>query len=91
MLTNFAVWLVEAFTELLAKLGFSAEEIPRNESKRSVVANNDNASFGKCNWVYIPMSAEEMFLSCDKDATHTSCDYGNVCEMHRCRCSKPLK
>ena len=46
----------------------------------------------KCKWSYIPdYVSDEKFEECLNIATHTSCDFGNVCEQHTCRCSKPLK
>lgn len=29
-------------------------------------------------------------LDCENTATHTSCDFGNVCAEHKCLCSKEL-
>lgn len=49
----------------------------------------------QCGYVFIPLLGEEKedpSWSCDKEATHTCCDYGGeVCVDHKCRCSKPLK
>jgi len=46
----------------------------------------------KCGYFCLPDmfddDEEEEARDCEREATHTSCNYGNVCEDHMCRCSK---
>lgn len=55
-------------------------------------AHREPEAQAKCAWLVLSIdSADHKTKDCDKPATHTCCDYGgNVCEEHRCRCSKPL-
>jgi hypothetical protein len=45
----------------------------------------------KCGFFQIEdMFYDEPGYDCKNEATHTSCNYGNVCKEHTCRCSKNL-
>jgi hypothetical protein len=34
---------------------------------------------------------DESGYDCESETTHTSCNYGDVCEEHTCRCSRKLE